>query len=113
MPSPVIQIRIPKDELKAVRDEAEKRGIAPSLLMRYIVRDALSGPGAGSIGRIAASKAVIQKAKPVVQPVVQEFPPPVARPKSMDALFKRQPKASLATLSLSERMRQMRESAAG
>lgn len=106
MPSPVIQIRIPEDELRAVRDEAKKRGIAPSLLMRHIVKDALSGPGSGSAGRIAASRDAVQRAnkvKDVVQPVLQEKP--------LAKLFARRQKAE-PPMSLSERMRQMRESAA-
>ena len=93
---------MPEAEMKLLRDEAEKRGKQPSVLAREILREVLNGPGAASVGRMAAKKAVLQKERKPDSPVLQNY----EGPKS-GGTYKTKPDNT--NLSLSDRMRKMRE----
>jgi len=94
---------MPEDELKAVHDEANKRGVPPSALMRQLVNEALSELQLSWLDCKAVTP-VVQPAKParkpkaVVQPLTKHTKLPAAK----------KTKAT-KSLSMSERMYQVRE----
>lgn len=89
---------MPVGDLKLLTDEATARGKEPSVLAREIIREALSGPGKATVGRLAARRAVVQKAE---KPVLQE--PSVVQP-----VVQIKTKSS-APVTFSDRLRQMRD----
>jgi hypothetical protein len=53
-------MRMPEETAKLLREEADKRGIAPSTLACDIVTEALNGPGVATCGRSARKKALVR-----------------------------------------------------
>lgn len=129
MPSPVLQIRIPEADLKLLCAEAENRGKQPSVLAREILSECLNGPGAGTVGRLAASKSVLQKRSKAVihndqtagyiEAIKSSVPYEGPKPGGGPYKEKKAKKASAPdnmsqgrVVSLSERLRQFREQSA-